>query len=188
MRVYWGRFLFGLSFDQEEFFLKLGLHDGYCLTSRVTIIILKVFKKIIKRERKIPNKLSSLVTCQNKVKCLGEGIKKAIKQKAQLKKALWLEGLLMRHMFLPVSISFERLEHPCLLFSDRLSTDGNSTVLSALVGPENVTCICFKQQTNVFAQDSSRHCWVILGFTWEPLFLPLRLFQHGIAGVRMCLF
>lgn len=64
----------------------------------------------------------------------------------------------MLHMFLPVSISFERLEQPCLLFSDRLSTDGNSTVLSAHVGPENVTCICFKQETNVFAQDTSRHC------------------------------
>lgn len=132
--------------------------------------------------------MSSLVTCQNKAKCLGEGIKKAIKQKAQLKKALWLEGLLMRHMFLPVSVSFERLEHPCLLFSDRLSTDGNSAVLSVLVGPENVTCICFKQQTNMFAQDSSRHCWVILGFTWEPLFLPLKFFQHGRAGVCMWLF
>lgn len=64
----------------------------------------------------------------------------------------------MLHMFLPVSISFERLEHLCLLFSDRLSTDGNSTVLSAHVGPENVTCISFKQETNVFAQDTSRHC------------------------------
>lgn len=36
----------------------------------------------------IPNEMSSLVTCQNKAKCLGEGLKEAIKQKAQLKKAL----------------------------------------------------------------------------------------------------
>lgn len=86
-----------------------------------------------------------------------------------MNRVLWLEGFLMLHMFLPVSISFERLEQPCLLFSDRLSTDGNSTVLSAHVGPENVTCICFKQETNVFAQDTSRHCWVILGFTQQPL-------------------
>lgn len=151
MNVYWGAFLFRLSFYQEGLFLKLGLHDGSLFTSRVEIILKSLLKIVIKRERIMPNKMSSLVTCRNKAKCLGEGLKEAIKQKAQLKKALRLQGLLTGHVFLPVSISFERLQQPCLLFSDRSSTDGNSTVLSVLVVPGNVTCICFKQQTNVFA-------------------------------------